>query len=325
MTDELLIDLASHAFGGRLLEASDEAFSPAERLLAAEPPVPRRPGERRRDAWETRRRRGEPGHDWAIVRLGMRGLLRRVVVDLSHAGADRPESCALEAVDLPGDPNIVELVRDPHRWTSVVPRTMLADGPNHFGVPPGAPATHARIVVYPDGAVARLRCLGEPVPPDGLLERGKAVDLAAVASGARVVDCSDAGGSSPNRMLGAPGGFPEGWLTGRRRAPGHEWAVVRLAGAGIVERLVIDASGFRGEAPEAVSVHGLLSPGADRETLRSSRWETIVPEFPLGAKRHELGGLPAAGPFSHLRLDLLPDGGVTRFSAFGTSESPWAQ
>lgn len=325
--DALLVDLAAHALGGRLLEASDETFSAAAHLVADDPPGPRRPGERRRDAWETRRRRGEPGHDWAIVRLGMRGILRRVVLDTGHTGTDRPESYSLEAIDLPGDPNIVELVRDPHRWAAVVARTApVGEGPTRFEVPAGGPVTHVRLVIYPDGAVARLRCLGEPVPPAGMLGTGRAVDLAAVPSGARVVDCSDPGGSSPNRMLGAPGPPPDGWLTGRRRAPGHEWAVVRLAGAGTLERLVIDTTGFKGESPGAAAVHGILAPGADPESLRASRWHPVLPETPLQPGRsHEFGDLLAAGPFSHLRLDLHPDGGVARFSALGTAEAPWSR
>jgi allantoicase len=320
--DTLLLDLASHRSGGRLLEASNEALSPASRLLEDGPPAPPPAGQRRRDAWETRRRRGDPGHDWAIVRLGMRAMVRRVVVDTTHAGGDRPAACSLEAIDLPGTPSIVELVRDPQRWETVVPRTALAEGATRFDVPSRAPVTHVRLVIYPDGAVARLRCLGDPVPPDSVL--GQLADLAAVGSGGRVIDCSDPGVTSPNRMLGAPGRPPEGWLTGRRRAPGFEWAVVRLGGTAAIERIELDTSGFEGEAPGAVAVRGILQPGADPDALRAAAWRTVVDEAPVreGA-RLKVGDLLDAGPFSHLRLDLHPDGGVRRFSAFGVADGPW--
>jgi allantoicase len=35
------------------------------------------------DGWETRRRRGEPGGDWVIVRLGVGGIVSTVDVDRS--------------------------------------------------------------------------------------------------------------------------------------------------------------------------------------------------------------------------------------------------
>jgi allantoicase len=320
--DALLIDLASHALGGRAVEASDEFFSPANRLVADDPPQPPQPGHRRRDAWETRRRHAESGHDWAIVRLGMRGIVRRVVVDTSHAGPDRPEGCSLEAVDLPGAPNIVELVRDPQRWATIVPRHSLGEGVTRFDVPAGHPATHVRLVVYPDGAISRLRCLGEPLPPDGVL--GKVADLAAVASGARVVDCSGTGPTSPNRMLGAPGPAPDGWLTARRRSPGNEWAVVRLAGPGLLERIEIDTSGFEGEAPAAFAVWGILDPESTPDALRAAEWRPVLDGTPIrGGARLATPELRERGPFSHLRLDVHPDGGVHRFKAIGTAEAPW--
>jgi allantoicase len=125
-------------------------------------------------------------------------------------------------------------------------------------------------------------------------------------------------------MLGEPGAAPTGWLTPRRRGDGHEWAVIRLAGPGTLERLEIDTSGFRGEAPDACAVEGILAPGAAPEALRGARWVTIVPPTDIPAGRPATLPEPmAAGPFSHLRLSVLPDGGVARFRAYGTCEEPW--
>ncbi|NIQ51941.1 MAG: allantoicase, partial [Gemmatimonadetes bacterium] len=81
------------------------------------------------------------------------------------------------AIDLPGDPGMVDLLRHRSRWREIVPRTDLRGaGPHRFEVTAGA-ATHVRLVIYPDGAVARLRVLGDPAAPDDLDRRG-AVDLA---------------------------------------------------------------------------------------------------------------------------------------------------
>ena len=243
MDGDLLIDLAAAGAGGRVQEASDEFFAPKERLLADEDPV-RDPGRPSRhgvwmDGWETRRRRSR-GHDWAIVRLGLRGIGRRVVVDTTHFTGSHPESCAVEAADMPGDPNIVDLVRARDRWVDLLPRVPVEpDSRNVFNVAHGLPVTHLRLVAYPDGGIARLRCFGEPVPREGVLDGETTVDLACISSGARAIECSDRHFGSPNDMLvpGPPHDGRSGWLTRRRRDGGSDWAVIRLAGPGTLERL----------------------------------------------------------------------------------------
>ena len=95
-----LIDLTT---GGRVLQASDEYLNPAERLLDPADPIadPGRSGSRGAwlDGWETRRMR-PPGHEWVIVRLGIRGVIRAITVDTTHVTTSLPEACSIEAIDL---------------------------------------------------------------------------------------------------------------------------------------------------------------------------------------------------------------------------------
>ncbi len=321
----LLIDLASAKAGGRILESSDEGFGGAARLLERDPPKPRARKERRYDGWATRRRR-DPGHDWVIVRLGIPGIPRIVEVDTTHITGDAPAACSLEAVYMPGEPGMVELLRSRDKWVEIVPRSPLrSDESAGIPVVAEAPATHLRLIIYPDGGVARMRCLGDPTPPDDLVDRDQ-VDLAAISSGARVVSCSDRHFDSPNRMLlGGDARYPgDGWETRRRRQPGHEWAIVRLAGRGVIERLVVDLRGFRGAAPAACSVAGIDAPGSHPDDIVLGEWTPVLPETPLtDDRRHEIGDLTDGGPFTHLRLGLHPDGGVARFRALGRAEAPW--
>ena len=76
-----LPDLASRALGGAVLAANDESFAAKENLVLPHPPQAL-PGFGHRgkeyDGWETRRRRS-PGSDWAIVRLGVPGIVSAVV------------------------------------------------------------------------------------------------------------------------------------------------------------------------------------------------------------------------------------------------------
>jgi allantoicase len=92
-----LIDLATERAGALVLLANDEFFAPKEALLKATPAEWREGVYTERgkwmDGWETRRRR-TPGYDWCIVRLGIPGIIRGVVVDTSFYRGNYPESCS---------------------------------------------------------------------------------------------------------------------------------------------------------------------------------------------------------------------------------------
>lgn len=326
MRTDLLVDLAAAATGGRVLQVSDEYLNPAERLLADDPVSDSLESDERgprRDGWETRRQ-GGTGHDWAIVRLGIPGFIRQAVVHPGFFGGDTADGWSLEAIELHGDPGIVELVRSRASWVELVPRTPLRPNADLTAiVTPDTPATHVRLVIYPDGGIGRLRCLGDPIPPPDLAERGR-LDLAAVANGARVVDASDRGPWSPNAMLADSDPDGTGWLTRRRRRPGREWAVVRLAGRGEIDRLQIDTRRFKGHAPRSIDVEGIDAPAAHPDDLRLAEWAPLLSAVePEAGKRVEFADLPDLGPVTHVRLCLLPDGAISRFRALGTAERPW--
>jgi allantoicase len=148
------IDLAAVENGGRVLTCSDMFFGSRQNLI-----MPGR-GADMGDGWETRRRRG-PGHDWAIVKLGTRGVVRRVEVDTAHFKGNFPESFSLEAANIAGaaqDPLAAEV-----DWSEIIPRTKLEADTQHFyekEIRHASDATHVRFNIYPDGGVSRLRIFG---------------------------------------------------------------------------------------------------------------------------------------------------------------------
>lgn len=319
--DALLVDLAAARVGGTVLAANDEFFAEKENLVADADPVwdPNRYTDRGKwmDGWETRRRR-QPGEDWAILRLGLPGLVQRVVVDTAFFTGNYPESCELAAAVLDRDPD------GDTTWSTVVARTTL-EGNSRIPIDLARPvaATHLRFVIHPDGGVARLRVLGDPIP--GPLD-GSLVDLAALATGARAVDCSNRHYSSPNRMLvnGPALGMWDGWETRRRRGPGNDWAVIRLAGRGTVERVEIDTTHFKGNAPGWGAVSAIDVPGVAAPDPEDPSWWPLLDRIPLTPDTlHRFEALVSNAPATHLRLDIYPDGGVARFHAWGTSTEPW--
>jgi allantoicase len=305
-----LPDLALRTLGGSVVAASDESFAEKESLIR-----PGRPGFQSEtfgskgqvyDGWETRRRR-EPGHDWAIVRLGLPGVIRGVVIDTAWFKGNYPPYASVEAAAVAGHPSPAEL--QAAEWTQIVPRTALrGDAEHHVEVGDPGRYTHVRLNMYPDGGIARLRVHGE-VRPDLSVYDGLGLDLAALQNGGLVTACSNEFYSSPNNVI-APGlarHQAEGWETARRRDEGNDWLVIRLAGRGVVRLAEIDTTNLLFNAPGAVSLTG-LDGEREVELLPRTRLQ------PDTAHRFRLGHAEAV---THVRVDIHPDGGLARVRLHG--------
>jgi allantoicase len=321
-----LVDLAAERLGGAVLAANDEFFAPKENLLKAAVPVwlegRYTDVGKWMDGWETRRRR-EPGHDWCLIRLGLSGVPRGVVVDTAHFKGNFPEACSLEACAVEGYPTPDELFAEGNKWNVILPRTHLrGDSLNTFRIDKDfGRVTHLLFRIYPDGGVARLRVYGDVVPDWERLERRRSeIDLAAAENGGLVLSCSDMFFGNRHNLLwpGPPTGMHDGWETRRRRGEGHDWAIVRLGARGSVHRLEIDTSFFKGNAPGSAWVEGVDSPGVPTELI-TTPWRVILAQTPLRPHTvHRFDQVLDAGPVTHLRLNIDPDGGVARLRAFGT-------
>ena len=323
-----LVDLVSERVGGTVLLANDEFFAPKENLLKASQPVFRE-GEytdqgKWMDGWETRRRR-EPGHDWCIIRLGLSGILRGVVVDTSHFKGNYPAQCSLEACAEDTEANQEQLTGRSTKWVEVLPQTNLAgDTQNRFPLDSDKRVTHIRFNIFPDGGVARLRLYGEVIPDwERLAAHGEDIDLAAVENGGLVVACSDMFFGSRHNLImpGRAKNMGDGWETQRRRGPGHDWAIVKLGTAGTVHKVEVDTAHFKGNFPESCSLEGCFAENATLEDLQASstEWKEILPRTRLKAdSRHFFEKeIQDAGPVTHIRFNNFPDGGVARLRVYG--------
>jgi allantoicase len=311
-------DLAARLLGGGVVDANDEFFAARDNLVTDEPPTfqPGTFGPKGQvyDGWETRRRR-EPGHDWAVVRLGAPGIVHGIVVDTSFFTGNYPPYASLEACAVDGYPNPAELTEAD--WVTLVPRSALAgDTRNAFEVSDRRLFTHVRLSIYPDGGVARLRVHGEVVPDPRLLPDGR-MDLAALEHGGRVVGCSNMFYGTPQRLV-APGlarVMGDGWETARRRDDGNDWVLVRLAAPGRVRLAELDTSHFKGNAPGEATLRGIDARGSD--LADASAWFDILPRTrlqPDTRHRFPVGDVAAA---THVRLDVFPDGGMARLRLHG--------
>lgn len=306
-----LPDLALRTYGGSVVAASDESFAEKESLIR-----PGRPAFRAEtfgnkgqvyDGWETRRRR-EPGHDWALVRLGLPGAVRGVVIDTAWFKGNYPPHASVEAASVPGHPSPAELAGA--AWTEIVPRTELKGDAEHLVEVTGDDTryTHVRLNMFPDGGIARLRVHGE-VRPDLSAYDGLSLDLAALQNGGLVTACSDEFYSAPVNVI-APGlarHQAEGWETARRRGPGNDWVLIRLAARGLIRLAEIDTTNLIFNAPSHVALTGL---DGDRET-------ELLPRTRLQPDTPHRFRLDHSRPVTHVRVDVFPDGGLARVRLHG--------
>ena len=322
-----LIDLAAERLGGAVLLANDEFFAPKESLLKATPAVWKE-GEytdrgKWMDGWETRRRR-EPGHDWCIVRLGLPGVIHGVVVDTAFFRGNYPEHCSIEATSVSGTPTPAELADEKKtRWREILPKSALkGDSKNEFGIPGMPRATHLRLNIFPDGGVARLRVFGEPQFDAAKHRAGSEIDLAAMENGGLVVSVSDMFfGHRHNLVLpGRSTHMGDGWETKRRRGPGHDWSIIRLATRGTLHRVELDTDHFKGNAPGSFMLEVIDAASvAKTHAAPTGQWQTLLAQTPLQPHtRHRYDELHDRGPVTHARLSIYPDGGVARLRLFGT-------
>ena len=324
-----LIDLASEKLGGAVLFANDEFFAPRENLLKAAAPVfiEGKYTDRGKwmDGWESRRRR-TPGFDWCIIRLGLPGVVRGVVVDTAFFRGNFPEHCSLEAATLEGLPTESELLDPSVNWIPILPQMPLAgDSLNPFAIDYNERVTHLRFAIYPDGGVARLRVYGEVAPDwDRVKRLGPYIDLANVENGGLVLSCSDMFFGHRHNLImpDRAANMSDGWETKRRRGPGHDWAIIKLGAHGTIHQVEVDTSHFKGNFPESCSLEALSAEGVGAESLTKSSvaWKSVLDRTKLQAHtRHQFDEeLRDAGVVSHLRFNIFPDGGVSRLRVYGS-------
>ena len=315
------VNLAQPRLGAEVVFATDDFFAPKERLLDPQPPV-FIPGKfddhgKWMDGWETRRKRSE-GHDYCVVKLGLPGVVHGVDIDTTHFTGNYPLAASLEGCAADGEPD------GGAEWVELVPATNMNGNSHHLvAVHCAMACTHLRLNIFPDGGVARLRVYGKFEIDWQNRDRSGTVDLAAMLSGGRVVCWNDSHFGAAENIL-APGrgtDMGDGWETRRRREPGNDWLIVALGHSGTIHKVEIDTAHFKGNFPDRCSLQGAHVEGGTDESLvtRSMFWKTLLPEVPLEMDRqHEFEAeVLDIGAMTHVRLNIFPDGGVSRLRLFG--------
>jgi allantoicase len=115
----------------------------------------------------------------------------------------------------------------------------------------------------------------------------------------------------------------DGWETRRRREPGNDWAVLELGTFGRIDEVVVDTAHFKGNYPDRCSIQATARAHGTPEEIaaQAEAWPLLLPEAKLQADhvhtfRDELASV---GPVRFVRLNIFPDGGVSRLRLIGTA------
>lgn len=315
------VNLADARLGAQALTCSDDFFAAMERMLNPEPAV-FVPGKydsngKWMDGWESRRKR-VAGHDWCIVRLARPGRIHGVDLDTSHFTGNFPPAASLEACCCEGDPDANAA------WFDLLPASNLGGNLHHyFAIDERRAITHLRVNLLPDGGLARLRVYGTPQFDANARDADGLIDLIGALQGGTVVAANNQHfGFASNLLLPGRGiHMGDGWETRRRREPGNDWCILALAHPGVIAAIEVDTCHFKGNYPDRCSIQAASMAASTPETLatQSMFWSVLLPEQKLQMDHQHFyaAEIAAHAPISHVRLNIFPDGGVSRLRLRG--------
>ncbi|MGZ5135594.1 MAG: allantoicase [Flavitalea sp.] len=165
----------------------------------------------------------------------------------------------------------------------------------------------------------------------------KLTDLAAERLGGEAILCSDDFFAEkenllkPGRGIFIPdkytdrGKWMDGWESRRKRTPGHDWCIIQLATPGKIHGVDIDTNHFLGNHPPHASIDGANIKTAKKIDWEKFNWKEILGKSPLQPGSQNFYDIADREIYTHLRLNIYPDGGVARLKVYGEVFKDWTE
>ena len=211
-------------------------------------------------------------------------------------------------------------------WIEILPKTSLkGDSGNKFKIESKTKVNYIKLQIFPDGGVARLRLFGEvKLNWDNYDNKNDLIELSSLKLGGSIVAYNNAHYGDVSALLSDGRGktMGDGWETRRRREPGNDWIIIKLATKGLIKKIEIDTAHFKGNYPDeaSVQVSNFDENKSLEETINGSQnWKYILDKSKLQADNihnYEVDDTSIEG-VTHVRLNIYPDGGVSRLRIFG--------
>ncbi len=158
---------------------------------------------------------------------------------------------------------------------------------------------------------------------------GKLINLAEPRLGSKIIFKTDDFFASANRILDPNppifkegifdrhGKWMDGWETRRRRKKGFDYLIVKLGKPGKIFNVDIDTTHFSGNQPTHASLEACFK---NKNLNHKSKWITILSKKKLGPNKNHNFKIKSKSVFTHVKLNIYPDGGVARLRVYGKVE-----
>ena len=315
-------NLASPTLGTKIHFFSDQFFADASRILSDSDPVFKEgvfdDNGKWMDGWETRRKR-IPGHDFIIIKLGKPGRIDDILIDTSFFNGNQPEFATIEGC-YANNKSLEKAI-----WINILNKKKLHPNKKHyFKTNTNKTFNFIRFNIFPDGGVARLRLFGNIDLVKEKLPKNK-FDLASVLNGSKILACSDEHFGKAENLL-SPGkskNMGNGWETKRRRGLGYDWVILKLGTKGLISHFEIYTHYFKGNYPShfSIQVSSSLNTSSIKKIVQESlKWKVILKDIKLKANNKLIvkNHFKPNQYSSLIKLNIYPDGGISRFRVFGT-------
>ena len=318
-----LVNLASPKMGTKILAFSDDFFGEVTRMLNDKDPIfiedKYDNHGKWMDGWESKRRR-DGGNDWAIIKLGSAGIISKIEIDTSYFTGNFPPFFSLEGIYSETEPD-----KDSN-WKTLIDKTsLIGDCKNNFELNLKETLNFIRLQIFPDGGVARIRLFGEVKYNWKQFNSDEIIELSSLKLGGSILAYNNAHYGDVSALLSDGRGktMGDGWETRRRREPGNDWIIIKLAQKGNIEKIEIDTAHFKGNYPDRASIQATsIDKNITTKDLiqNSDNWNIILDETKLSADnihKYKINS-NSKNEATHIRLNIYPDGGVSRLRIFGT-------
>ncbi|KAI9356660.1 galactose-binding domain-like protein, partial [Pilaira anomala] len=213
-----------------------------------------------------------------------------------------PTHALIEGLKTPIEENNEEV----NQWITLVDTESITPNSHNFFQKNNSDKvlySHVRLTISPGGGIARFRTYGDVVPY--YLNPETEYNLASASLGARIVHWTDTKSfNEPNVLL------DKGTLI-------NDFIVIQLAVPGSLNSIIIDTTGFKGISPLQVRVEGCDSKEDDPYLDLYTQWFSLVPKSSIKEDALNTFEVPYTDTVSHVRLTLLPDGGLQQIKCLG--------
>ena len=115
------------------------------------------------------------------------------------------------------------------------------------------------------------------------------------------------------------GKWMDGWETRRKRSKGYDYLILRLGKPGKVYKVDIDTSYFNGNQPKQISLQACNSK--KKMPDKNSKWIMILNKKKTKPNSHHFFKIKSKSVFTHVKLNIFPDGGVARLRIYGSMQA----